>query len=152
MSRPQAKSYDIVRVRLCKLGYAQKVTISAMVVDKPPAICNMLGVSLLAKKLQRKGADIADSRMLNQKRDIFTNDILLGSDYYMSVSRVNMPPTRLLGTFLLNTIYGQAIIGKIAGSTRLVDAKAVNQLSIINVTKMDGNMTLQDCFIGNDSF
>ena len=67
MSRPMAKNYDVVRVKLYKPGYSQKSTITCLVVDRPPAICSMAGVSQLAKKLAKKGADIADTRLLNMK-------------------------------------------------------------------------------------
>ena len=106
MSRPIAKFYDVVRLKLIKPGYAQNITISCLVVDKTPAVCNMVGICQLAKKLQKRGADIADARLLNQKRDVLKNDILLGSDYYIQANRVNMPLTWILSTYLLNTIFG----------------------------------------------
>ena len=34
---------------------------------------------------------------------------------------------------MLNTIFGQCIIGKIAGSTKLMDSTAVSQLSIVHI-------------------
>ena len=104
-----------------------------MVVDRPPAICNMTGICQLAKKLAKKGADIADRRLLDQKRDILISDILVGADYFMTVNCINKPPVRILGSYLLNTIFGQSIIGKISGSTSLTDSKAVTQLSIVHV-------------------
>ena len=133
MSHPVAKFYDVVRLKLIKPGYAQNITISCLVVDKTPAVCNMVGICQLAKKLQKRGADIADVRLLNQKRDVLTNDILLGADYFMSVNRVNVPPTRILSTYLLNTIFGQCIIGKIPGSTKLANSDAINTLSVVHV-------------------
>ena len=51
----------------------------------------------------------------------------------MTINCTNKPPTRILGSYLLNTIFGQSIIGKISGSTRLTDSKAVTQLSIVHV-------------------
>ena len=133
MSRPVAKFYDVVRLKLIKPGYAQNITISCLVVDKTPAVCNMVGICQLAKKLQKRGADIADVRLLNQKRDVLKNDILLGSDYFMLVNRVNVPPTRILGNYLLNTIFGQCLIGKIPGSTKLANTEAINTLSVVHV-------------------
>ena len=44
-----------------------------------------------------------------------------------------LPTTRVLGTYLLDTIFGQCIVGKISGSTRLMDSKTVNTLSISQV-------------------
>ena len=133
MNRPMAKNYDVVRVKLFKSGYTQTSTITCLVVDRPPAICNMTGICQLAKKLAKKGADIADRRLLDQKRDILISDILVGADYFMTVNCINKPPVRILGSYLLNTIFGQSIIGKISGSTRLTDSKAVTQLSIVHV-------------------
>ena len=133
MARPVAKNYDVVKVKLVKAGYSHKVTLSCLVIDKNPAICNMMGVCQLAKKLHKKGADIADARLLNQKRDVLTADILIGADYFMSVVCSNVPPTRLVGNYLLNTGFGQCIIGKIPGSTKLVDPTAINQLTVNHV-------------------
>ena len=97
MAKPMARSYDVVRVQLLKPGYTQKVTLSCLVIDKKTAICNMTGVCQLAKKLQKKGADIGDARLLNQKRDVLDADILIGSDYWMNVVCPKVPPTRLVG-------------------------------------------------------
>ena len=133
MARPVAKSYDVVKVQLVKAGYSHKVALSCLVIDKTPAICNMMGLCQLAKKLQKKGADIADARLLNQKRDVLTADILIGADYFMNVICSKVPPTRLVGNYLLNTVFGQCIIGKIPGSTKLVDPKAINQLTVNHV-------------------
>ena len=44
-----------------------------------------------------------------------------------------IPTTRVLGTYLINTIFGQCIMGKISGSTRLMDSKSVSSLSISHV-------------------
>ena len=155
MSRPMAKSYDVVRVKLYKPGYSQKSTITCLVVDRPQAICNMAGVSQLAKKLAKRGADIADSRLLDMKSDILQSEVLVGADYYMSFVCTNKPPTRLLGNYLLNTIFGQALIGKISGSTRLTDSKTVSQLSIVNIATINNeefsDNSIQDIYSGNDS-
>ena len=51
----------------------------------------------------------------------------------MSVLSVQKPITRLMGNNLLNSIFGQCVIGKIAGSTKLADPTAVSQLSIVHV-------------------
>ena len=98
-------------------------------VDCPPAVCKMTGLCKLAKN----GADIGNKRLLNQKQDIIKSDILVGADYFMSISCHQKPPTRLLGNYLLNTIFGQCIIGKISGSTRLTDYKSVTPLSIVHI-------------------
>ena len=150
MQRPMAKNYDVVRVRLYKPGYAQKSTITCLIVDRPPAICSMTGISQLAKKLAKRGVDIADTRLLNMKSDILQSGILVGADYYMTIICPNKPPTRLLGNYLLNTIFGQCLIGKISGSTRLTDSKTVSQLSIVNVAtihndEFSNNKTLDIC-------
>ena len=55
MSKPIAKNYDVVRVKLYKPGYLQKSTITCLVVDRPPAICNKTGISQLAKNWPREG-------------------------------------------------------------------------------------------------
>ena len=54
MARPNSKNYDVVRIKLFKSGYDQKATITCLVVDRPPAVCNMTGLCLLAKKLAKK--------------------------------------------------------------------------------------------------
>ena len=138
MSRPVSKLYDVVRIRLFKNGYQQKSTVNCLVVDRPPAICNMTGLCQLAKKLAKKGADIGDSRLLNQKQDVLTSDILIGADYFMTISCPQKPPTRLMGNYLLHTIFGQCLIGKISGSTRFTDDKSVSQLSIVHVATQNG--------------
>ena len=46
MARPISKNYDVVRVKLFKSGYIQKSSITCLVVDRPPAVCNMTGLSL----------------------------------------------------------------------------------------------------------
>ena len=51
----------------------------------------------------------------------------------MAITCPNKPPTRILGSYLLNTVFGQAIMGKIAGSTKLDDSKTVSHLSIVHV-------------------
>ena len=155
MSKPIAKNYDVVRVKLYKPGYSQKSAITCLVVDRPPAICSMTGISQLAKKLAKRGADIADTRLLNMKSDILQSGILVGADYYMNIICPNKPPTRLLGNYLLNTIFGQCLIGKISGSTRLTDAKTVSQLSIVNIATINNDEfsdnRIQDIYSGNDS-
>ena len=133
MSRAMSKTYDVVRIKLFKNNYQAKATITCLVVDRPPAVCKMTGLCLLAKKLAKRGADIGDLRLLNQKQDNLTSDILLGADYFMSVLSVQKPITRLMGNTLLNSIFGQCVIGKIAGSTKLADPTAVSQLSIVHV-------------------
>ena len=133
MTRPVTKAYDVVQVKLFKNNYQHTSTITCLVVDRHPAVCKMTGLCLLAKKLAKKGADIGDVRLLNQKVDVLYSDILLGADYYMSVYCAQKPPVKLLGHYLLNTIFGQCIIGKIAGSTKLVESTAVSQLSIVHV-------------------
>ena len=60
----------------------------------------------------------------------------------MSVNRVNVPPTRILSTYLLNTIFGQCIIGKIPGSTKLANSDAINTLSVVHVAT--GNIEGRD--------
>ena len=42
----------------------------------------------------------------------------------------------------MNTVFGQCIIGKIPGSTKLVDPKAVNQLSVIHVA--NGSVDMEE--------
>ena len=135
MARPIAKNYDVVKVKLVKTGYAHDTIITCLVVDRHPAVCNMTGICQLAKKLKKKGVDIGDIRLLNQKQDILISDILVGADYFMSFTcpQKNNPPTQILGTWLMNTIFGQCIVGKISGSTRLADSKTVTQLSIVHV-------------------
>ena len=100
--------------------------------------------------MAKSGADIADSRLLNMKSDILQSEILVGADYYWTVTCPNKPPTRLLGNYLLNTNFGQSLIGKISGSTRLADSKTVSQLSIVNIAtlhngKISNNKTLDIC-------
>ncbi|CAL4079762.1 unnamed protein product, partial [Meganyctiphanes norvegica] len=144
MSKPMARNYDVVRVKLYKTGYPHRVTVTALVVDKPPAICNMAGISSLAKKLSKRGVDIADDRLVNQKRDIITSDLLIGSDYFQNTMYSSRPPQKVLGTYLLNTLWGSAIIGKIQGSTKFSDPQSVTPLSIVHVANgsddLQGNL------------
>ena len=88
------------------------------------------------------------------KSDILQSGILVGADYYMTILCPNKPPTRLLGNYLLNTIFGQCLIGKISGSTRLTDSKTVSQLSIVNIATIHNdeisNNKLSDIFSRRD--
>ncbi len=140
MSKPVAKAYDVVRIPLIKPGFSQKVSISCLVIDKTPATSSMIGLCQLAKKLQQKGANISDARLLNQKQDRLSCDILVGADYFMSLVSSKAPTTRLVGNYLLNTVFGQAIIGKIKGSTKLSNDKSVNQLTVNSVATVCNEM------------
>ena len=60
MTRPMAKNYDVVRIKLIKSCYPGHSIITCLVVERPPAICKMTGICQLAKKLSKRGADIGD--------------------------------------------------------------------------------------------
>ena len=83
-SKPKPKFYDIVNLTLYKPGFAGKARIQALVVDGSPSICAMPGVCMFAKRLQKLGVKLADSRLVNQKSDILTSDLLVGMDYLFS--------------------------------------------------------------------
>ena len=79
-TKPKPQYYDMVRLTLYKPGFSGKVRVTALVVDKPPSVCTMTGICLFAKRIQKLGVKLADSRLLNQKSDVLTSDVLVGMD------------------------------------------------------------------------
>ena len=73
-------------------------------VDGPPSTCFMSGAYLFAKRLQKLGVILADSRLLNQKTDVLSSDILVGMDYYWSCVNKSVLPDQKLGMYLLQSM------------------------------------------------
>ena len=65
-------------------------------VDGPPSTCSMSGACLFAH-LQRLGVKFGDIRLLNQKTDILSLDILVGMDYYCACVNKSVLPYQKLG-------------------------------------------------------
>ena len=52
----------------------------------------MTGICKFATKLQNKGLDLADRRLVNSKKDVVDTDLLVGVDFYDDlVSPYHMP-------------------------------------------------------------
>ena len=104
-----------------------------LVVEKPPSVCTMTGICIFAKKLHRLGVKLADSRLLNQKSDVLTSDILVGMDYYWECLNKSALPEKVLGMYLLQTLWGKSLAGKIPGSVKLMAPDSVSTLTISHV-------------------
>ena len=86
---------------------------------------------------------MADLRLLNQKSDTFTMQLLVGADSFWSCINTRKSPARVLSSYLLESLWGDCIVGKIPGSTRLADPKTVTPLSIMHMafSSMPGSVS-----------
>ena len=57
----------------------------------------MTGASKFALKLQNKGLEMADCRLVNSKSDIVSTDLLIGADYYNEIVSPYHMPKQILG-------------------------------------------------------
>ena len=133
-SKPKPQYYDVVRLTLYKPGFAGKARVTALVVDKPPSVCTMTGVCNFAKRIQKLGVKLADSRLLNQKSDVLTSDLLIGMDYFWACVNKSVLPEQKLGMYLLQTLWGKALAGKIPGSVKQLSPSAVSTLNISHMS------------------
>ena len=65
--KPIPQFYDVVKLTLYKPGFAGKANITALVVESAPSVCSMPGAACFAKRLQKVGFQLADSRLIHTK-------------------------------------------------------------------------------------
>ena len=82
------------------------IKLNALVVNGMNPIY-MTGASKFALKLQNKGLDLADCRLVNSKTDMVNTDLLVGTDYYDEIVPPYITPIQTLGMWLKHTQYGQ---------------------------------------------
>ena len=118
---------------LYKPGFAGKANITALVVDSAPSVCSMPGAACFAKRLQKIGVQLADSRLIHAKTDVLTSDLLVGMDYFWACVNKSKLPEQKLGMYLLRSLWGNCLAGKIPGSVKKFTPTAVSTLTIANV-------------------
>ena len=96
------------------------IKLSALVVSSLNPIY-MTGISKFATRLQTKGLDLADRRLVNSKRDIVETDLLVGADFYDNIVSPYHMPRQISGMWLQRSVFGHYILkGKIPGSSEAV--------------------------------
>ena len=117
------KNYKVVELTLgSPEGRANQkpIKINALVVNNLNPI-KMTGVCKFASRLQSKGINLADSRLVNYKKDTVNIDLLLGADYYDLIVSPFHRPKQVCGMWLSRTIFGHYMLkGKIPGSSEAV--------------------------------
>ena len=100
---------------------SQKVVkINALVVNGLNPI-HMTGVCKFATKLKNKGIKLADSRLINSKKDTVATDLLLGADYYDLIVSPLHKSIQVCGMWLSKTTFGHHLLkGRIPGSSEAV--------------------------------
>ncbi|CAL4186888.1 unnamed protein product [Meganyctiphanes norvegica] len=73
--------FDVVVIKIGRPNEQHPIVCDALVVQWLNSLY-MPGASAFSKKLVNKGVDLADFRLVNQKLDIITFNILAGEDYY----------------------------------------------------------------------
>ena len=125
--------YEIVEVILGRPCGRDKIVFEAMVVKSLNDIY-MAGASLFAKRLHKKGIDMADWRFLVAKSDLVTTDCLIGSDFYYSVVDPHTLPKLIVGMWITFTVHHKAMLcGRIPGSGKALDPHNVNNVTILQV-------------------
>ena len=91
----------------------------------------MTGICKFATRLQNKGIDLADRRLVNSKKDVIYTDLLVGADFYDNVVSPYHMPKQVSGMWLGRTVFGHYMLkGKIPGSAEAVKSD-INALQII---------------------
>ena len=84
--------------------------------------------------MQLKGINLADWRLANNKSDIVTFDILVGSDFYFKIVSPKRLPKQVYGMWLPYTHFGQSMLcGKIPGSAVDKSNQTVNYINIQHI-------------------
>ena len=143
-SKLKPQYYDVVKLTLYKPGFSGKARVTALVVEKPPSICTMTGICNFASKLHKLGVKLSDSRLLNQKSDVLTSDLLVGMDYYWECLNKSALPEKILGMYLLQTLWGKALAGKIPGSVKQMTPNTVSTLTISHISTDSMGIVPQD--------
>ena len=119
--------------------------IDAYVVDKLNPV-HMAGVSKIAKRLQKKGINLADFRLVNNKTDIIDFELLVGADYYYEIVNPFRLPIHHLGMWLKFDRFGRNFLfGQIPGSKDIKKQQNVNYVSIHNISSSNANNALNSC-------
>lgn len=78
----------------------------------------MTGACKFATRLQSKGLDLADRRLVNSKKDVVQTDLLIGADFYDHLISTYHMPKQVSGMWLGRTVFGHYVLkGKIPGSS-----------------------------------
>ena len=73
--------FKIIGICLGRNAINKHVTLDAYVVNSINPIC-MEGASAFTKKLEKKGYNLADDRLVRSKSDTVEVDLLIGADNY----------------------------------------------------------------------
>ena len=81
-------------------------------VDSALLVCSMPGAACFAKRLQKIGVQLADSRLIHAKTDVLTSDLLVGMDYFWFLVKKSKLPEQRLGMYLIQSLWGVVWLGK----------------------------------------
>ena len=96
------------------------IKLSALVVGGLNPIY-MTGICKFATRLQTKGLDLADRRLVTSKKDVVNTDLLVGADFYDDIVSPYHMPRQVSGMWLARSVFGHYILkGKIPGSSEAV--------------------------------
>ena len=106
----------------------------------------MAGASKIVKRLQKKGIDLADFRLANNKTDIIDFELLVGADYYYEIVNPFRLPIRHFGMWLKFDRFGRNFLfGQIPGSKDIKKQQNINYVSIHNINSSNVNNALNKC-------
>ena len=146
--KPQNNSFNVVSISLGLPRYNNSVKFDAYVVDKLNPV-HMAGVAKFAKKLQNKGLNLADWRLINNKSDIVDFQILVGADHYYKIVNPYKLPIERLGMYLGFDRFGRNFLfGRIPGSTL---AKKQQQVNFVSIHSVGCNPSLKNYAILNNN-
>ena len=132
-TKAESKIYKVTEITLGSPdGRTDKkpVTVNALVVSGMNPIY-MTGICKFATKLQNKGLDLADRRLVNSKKDVVDTDLLVGADFYDDLVSPYHMPRQVSGMWLGRTVFGHYILkGKIPGSSEAVK----NDINAMQIT------------------
>ena len=122
-NKADSKIYKVVELTLgSPEGRANQkpLKINAYVVNNLNPV-HMTGICKFASRLQSKGINLADRRLVNSKKDTVNIDLLLGADYYDLMVSPFHRPKQVCGMWLSRTIFGHYMLkGRIPGSSEAV--------------------------------
>ena len=107
-NKADSKIYKVIELTLCSPdGCANQKTlkINAYVVNNLNPI-HMTGICKFVSRLQNKGINLADRRLVNSKKDTVNIDLLLGADYYDLLVSPFHRTKQVCGMWLSRTIFG----------------------------------------------
>ena len=145
IKKPQNSAFNVVSISLSLPNCKTNAIIDAYVVDKLNPV-HMAGASKFAKRLQKKGINLADWRLLNNKTDIIDFELLVGADYYYEVVNPFKLPIQHFGMWMKFDRFGRNFLfGQIPGSKDIKKLQNVNYVSIHNINSSNTNKALNSC-------